>query len=221
MKSIRTVGVSLLFVLLSSLPALAQSWTAKLDKDIRFYQPTEMGVLIVGTEKSLYAIDASTGETVWHRKDTSLDETDIAPVPGTDLLLLSFEKGDKARIEAVDILTGDSLWRSEKIKGAVMQTSVDPEMNLLAVVLAKDAKSRAREGFKRRPLLHVLDLATGDELWKYDIGEVEKIPVKKWTTRSTTITRPRLLMSGCSCFTKASLRLRHGPARSACARSIA
>jgi outer membrane protein assembly factor BamB len=178
MKSIRTVGVSLLSVLLSSLPALAQSWTAKLDKDIRFYQPTEMGVLIVGTEKSLYAIDASTGETVWHRKDTSLDETDIAPVPGTDLLLLSFEKGDKARIEAVDILTGDSLWRSEKIKGAVMQTSVDPEMNLLAVVLAKDAKSRAREGFKRRPLLHVLDLATGDELWKYDIGEVEMMPAR-------------------------------------------
>jgi len=58
---------ALLFVLLSSLPVLAQSWTAKLDKDIRFYQPTEMGVLIVGTEKSLYAIDASTGDTLWRR----------------------------------------------------------------------------------------------------------------------------------------------------------
>ena len=57
MKLSRAVGLSL-FVLLSSLPALAQSWTAKLDKDISFYQPTEMGVLIVGTEKSLYAIDA-------------------------------------------------------------------------------------------------------------------------------------------------------------------
>jgi outer membrane protein assembly factor BamB len=168
----------LLFVLLSSLPALAQSWTAKLDKDISFYQPTEMGVLIVGTEKSLYAIDASTGETLWRRKDTSLDETDVAPVPGTDLVLLSFEKGDKARIEAVDILTGDSIWRSEKIKGAVMQTSVDTEANLLAVVLAKDAKNRARDGFKRRPLLHVLDLATGDELWKYDTGEVEMMPAR-------------------------------------------
>src|SRR5215218_5439327 len=177
MKLSRAVGLSL-FVLLSSLPALAQSWTAKLDKDISFYQPTEMGVLIVGTEKSLYAIDASTGDTLWHRKDTSLDETDVAPVPGTDLLLLSFEKGDKARIEAVDILTGDSIWRSEKIKGAVMQTSVDPDSNLLAVVLAKDAKNRARDGFKRRPLLHVLDLATGDELWKYDIGEVEMMPAR-------------------------------------------
>jgi len=173
----RAAGLSLL-VLLSSLPALAQSWTAKLDKDIRFYQPTEMGVLIAGTEKSLYAIDASTGETLWRRKDTSLDETDVAPVSGTDLLLVSFEKGDKARIEAVDILTGESIWRSEKIKGAVMQTSVDTEANLLAVVLVKDAKNRARDGFKRRPLLHVLDLATGDELWKYDIGEVEMMPAR-------------------------------------------
>jgi outer membrane protein assembly factor BamB len=173
----RTVALSL-FVLLSSLPALAQSWTAKLDKDISFYQPTEMGVLIAGTEKSLYAIDASSGETLWRRKDTSLDETDVAPVPGTDLLLVSFEKGDKARIEAVDILTGETIWRSEKIKGAVMQTSVDTDANLLAVVLAKDAKSRARDGFKRRPLLHVLDLATGDELWKHDIGEVEMMPAR-------------------------------------------
>ena len=175
----RSLGLSLFFVLLSSLPVHAQSWTAKLDKDITFYQPTEMGVLIVGTEKSLYAIDASTGDTLWRRKDTSLDETDVAPVSGTDLLLLSLEKGDKARIEAVDILTGESIWRSEKIKGAVMQTSVDPDSNLIAVVLAKDVKNRARDGFKRRPLLHVLDLATGEELWKYDIGEVEMMP-SRW-----------------------------------------
>src|SRR6185295_13702486 len=174
----RNVGLTLFFVLLSSLPALAQSWTAKLDKDISFYQPTEMGVLIAGTEKSLYAIDAATGDTLWCRKDVELDETDVAPVPGTDLLLLSFEKGDKARIEAVDILTGDVIWRSEKIKGVVMQTAVDPDANLLAVVLAKDAKSRARAGFKRRPLLHVLDLATGDERWKYDISEVEMMPAR-------------------------------------------
>src|SRR5215218_3236807 len=141
MKLSRTLGISVLslfVVLLSSLPVLAQSWTAKLDKDIRFYQPTEMGVLIAGTEKSLYGIDAS---------------------------------------------TGDSIWRSEKIKGAVMQTSVDPETNLLAVVLAKDVKSRARDGFKRRPLLHVLDLANGEELWKYEIGEVEMMPAR-WSEDS-------------------------------------
>jgi len=169
---------AVLFVFVSSLPVFAQSWTTKLDKDVRFYQATDLGVVVAGTEKSLYAIDGATGETLWRRKDTSLDETDVAPVPGTQLLLLSFEKGDKARIEAVDILTGDSIWRSEKIKGAVMQMSVDRGSDLLAVVLAKDAKNRPREGFKRRPLVHVLNLATGDELWKYEVGEVEMMPAR-------------------------------------------
>ena len=169
---------AVLFVLVSSLPVFAQSWTTKLDKDVRFYQATDLGVVVAGTEKSLYAIDGATGETLWRRKDTSLDETDVAPVPGTQLLLLSFDKGDKARIEAVDILTGDSIWRSEKIKGAVMQMSVDRGSDPLAVVLAKDAKNRPREGFKRRPLVHVLNLATGDELWKYEVGEVEMMPAR-------------------------------------------
>jgi outer membrane protein assembly factor BamB len=169
---------TLVLILFCSLPAFAQSWTTKLDKDIRFYQTTEMGIVLAGTEKSLYAIDGSSGQILWRRKDTSLDETGVAPVPGTDLLLLSFDKGDKARIEAVDLLTGDSIWRSEKIKGAVMQTSVDPSNNLLAIVLAKDAKNRARDGFKRRPLLHVLDLASGDELWKYEASEVEMMPAR-------------------------------------------
>src|SRR5215216_2313742 len=170
--------LSLLLVLFTPLPAFAQSWTTKLDTDIRFYQASEMGVVIAGTEKSLYAIDGASGQILWRRKDTSLNETDVAPVPGTDLLLLSFEKGDKARMEAVDVLTGDSIWRSEKIKGAVMQISVDPANNLLAVVLAKDAKSRVRDGFKRRPLLHVLDLTSGDELWKSEVGEVEMMPAR-------------------------------------------
>jgi outer membrane protein assembly factor BamB len=175
MKSFR---IFLLFFVLLPLPVFAQSWTLKLDKDVRFYQPTELGVLIVGTEKSLYAINSATGEELWRRKDVELDETDVAPVPGTDLLLISFEKGDKARIEATDLISGKSIWRSDKIKGSVMQLAVDPSANLLAVVLAKDAKNRAREDFKRRPLVHVLNLASGDELWDYEVGEVEMMPTR-------------------------------------------
>jgi len=135
-----------------------------------------MGVLIAGTEKSVYGLDASTGDVLWRRKDSSLDETDVAPVPGTDLLLLSYQKGSNTRVEAVDILTGDAIWRSDKIKGALMHVAVEPNSNLLAVVLAKNAKDHARDGFKRRPLIHVLDLATGDELWKQEAGEVEMMP---------------------------------------------
>ena len=178
MRYLRFTAIAIFLLLISPVFAIGQSWSAKLDKDVRFYQPTEMGVLITGTEKSVYGLDASTGEVLWRRKDTSLDETDVAPVPGTDLLLLSFQKGDKTRVEAVDILTGDTIWRSDKIKGAVMQVAVEPNNNLLAVVLVKDAKERAREGYKKRPLLYVLDLASGDELWKHEAGEVEMMPTR-------------------------------------------
>ena len=164
------------FILCSLGAIKGQSWTAKLDRDVRFYQTTEMGVVIAGTEKSIYAIDGSTGETLWRRKDVVLDQTDVAPVSGTDLLLLSLAKGNKTRVEAVDIFTGEQIWRSEKLKGSLMQTAVDPQANLLAVVLAKDTKNRAHDGFKRRPMVHVLDLSDGDEQWKYEVGEVEMMP---------------------------------------------
>lgn len=174
------LAIVLLPLLFNTTPEVhAQTWTAKLDKNVRFYQTTDMGVLIAGTEKSLYAIDASTGETLWRRKDVSLDETDVAPVPATDLLLLNLEKGDRIRVEAVDILSGDTIWKSEKIRGSLMQMAVDPAANLLAVVLTKDSKGKPDSGFKRHPLLHVLDLSSGDKIWKYEVSEVEMMP-SRW-----------------------------------------
>ena len=101
--------------------------------------------------------------------------------PDSDLVLLSFEKGERTRVEAVDLFTGDTIWKSEKIRGGVMQMAVDANANLLAVVFAKDARGDADDGFKRRPLLHVLDLATGDEIWKYEMSETEMMP-SRWTS---------------------------------------
>src|SRR5205085_1542844 len=99
----------------------ADPWQAKLDAAVRFYQTTEVGVLVVGTEKSLYGLDSETGDVLWRRKGARLDETDVASVPGTDLLLITLERGDKTRLEAADLLTGDALWRSDKVGGAVVQ----------------------------------------------------------------------------------------------------
>lgn len=185
MRKLFPLSLVFFFLVILSIPAAtvqAQTWTAKLDKPVRFYQTTDLGVVIVGTEKSLYAVEGATGEILWRRKDVSLDETDVAPVPGSDLVLIGFEKGERTRLEAVDLLGGGTIWKSDKVRGAVMQMAVDPESNLLAVVLAKDAKGNAKEGFKRHPLLHVLDLSTGNELWKYEVGEVEMMP-SRWPAK--------------------------------------
>jgi outer membrane protein assembly factor BamB len=177
----RAAFISLIFlaVLFPSFTVHAQTWTAKLDDTVRFYQATDVGAVIVGTKKSVYAVDGMTGDILWRRKESSLDENDVAPIPGTDLLLLSFEKDSRTRIEAVDTLSGDTIWRSEKLRGAVMQVAVETESNLLALVLARNAGGSARDNFKRKPVVHVLDLASGDELWKHELGsEIEMMPTR-------------------------------------------
>jgi outer membrane protein assembly factor BamB len=157
--------------------AAGQQWNTRLDGRVRFYQTTELGVLVAGTEKSLYGLDAETGDVLWRRKDTRLDETDVAPVPGTDVLLLSLESGNKTRLEAVDLLTGDAIWRSDKVRGAVMQMAYDTNANLLATVCARDAHGKPRDGFKKKPIIHVFDLGAGRELWQRELeSEVEMMP---------------------------------------------
>ena len=155
----------------------APRWAAKLDGRVRFYMATEVGVLVAGTERSLYGVDAETGDVLWRRKGARPEETDVAPVPGTDVLLLNVEAGDKTRLEALDLLTGGALWRSDKVRGAVMQLAFEPNSNLLAAVLARDARGRPREGFKRKAVVHVFDLGAGRELWKRELeSEVEMMP---------------------------------------------
>src|SRR4051812_28103895 len=95
--------LSLILFFAINVRAADSDWSAKFDGEVRFYQMTELGVLVVGTEKSLYAVGGETGEVLWRRKGVELDETDVAPVPGTDMLLLSLEKGSKTRVEAVDL----------------------------------------------------------------------------------------------------------------------
>jgi outer membrane protein assembly factor BamB len=171
--------VLLLLALHTGAASAAPRWNAKLDSEVRFYQSTELGVIVAGTERSLYGVDAEQGDVLWRRKNVRLDETDVAPVPGTDLLLLSLDVGDKSRLEALDLLTGETLWRSEKVRGSVMQMALDQEASLLAVVLVRDARGRAREGFKRHPVVHLFDLNARRELWKYELeSEVEMMPAR-------------------------------------------
>jgi len=179
MRRILITVFAFVITLLVSLTIQAQTWSAKLDDSVRFYQTTDVGAIIAGTKKSVYAVDAMTGDILWRRKESSLDENDVAPIPGTDLVLMSFEKGSRTRIEAVDVLSGDTIWQSEKLRGAVMQMAVETDNNLLAVVMARDAKGSLRDGFKRKPVVHVLNLASGEELWKHELGsEIEMMPTR-------------------------------------------
>src|SRR5687768_13481556 len=132
------------------------AWQSNLDSKIRFYQTTDFGILLAGTEKSLYAIDGQTGQQIWRRTTGKIEETAVTPVPDTDLILFSRDLGSKSRLEAVDLLTGSSIWQSDKVKGDVMQLAVDSENDIIAVVLVKDPRGNSGGDFKRKPVVHVL-----------------------------------------------------------------
>ena len=85
----------------------AQSvWQTNLDSKVQFYQTTDFGIVLTGTDNSLYAVDGQTGERLWRRKHKGLNETSITPVPDTDLVLLTLDEGSKSRLEAIDLLSG-------------------------------------------------------------------------------------------------------------------
>lgn len=155
------------------------AWQANLDSKIRFYHTTDFGIILAGTERSLYAIDGQTGERIWRRDTGRINETAVTPVPDTDLILFSRDLGSKSRLEAVDLVSGASIWQSDKVKGDVLQLAVDPANDLIAVVLVKDPKGDAGSEFKRKPIVHVLKLSSGDELWKREFdNEIEMMPVR-------------------------------------------
>ena len=168
--------ITILYV--SAAFALAQpAWQANLDSKIQFYQTTDFGIVLAGTERSLYAVDGQTGERIWRRETGRINETAVTPVPDTDLVLFTRDLGSKSRLEAVDVITGASIWQSEKVKGDVMQLAVDPDSDLIVVVLVKDARGDAGSELKRKPVVHVLRLSDGDELWKKELdGEIEMMP---------------------------------------------
>jgi len=172
-------NLTLLLAILTLAASLAAqpAWQADLDSKIYFYQTTDFGIVLAGTEKNLHALDGQTGERLWRRETGRINETAVTPVPDTDLILISRDLGSKSRLEAVDVISGATVWRSEKVKGDVLQLAVDPEADLIAVVLVKDAKGDAGSELKRKPVVHVLRLSDGDELWKKELdGAIEMMP---------------------------------------------
>ncbi len=168
-KTTRSSSVLRLLLLSCFLFTTTQSqplWQSNLDSKIQFYQTTDFGILLAGTNNSLYGIDGKTGQRLWKRSHRGLNETSITPVPGTDLVLFTLDQGKKSRLEAVDLLTGNPIWRSDKIKGDVLQLAVDPEQDLIAVIMVKNPRGSFGKTIRKKPITHVLRLSDGEELWK-------------------------------------------------------
>jgi outer membrane protein assembly factor BamB len=159
---------SLLLCLVLSQAALGSSlWTHKPASDIKWYRVTDVGSLLVGSKGALYALDGETGREVWSRSDLAgAEEYEIDTIAGTPLVFVSdtsgaFKKGTK--LYALDLLSGQNIWETEKLKGATVAVEPVYEKDLVLLVTVENNSAN-----KAKPHLTALRMTTGELVWETD-----------------------------------------------------
>ena len=67
-------------------------WDREFDKDIDWLVQTDFDVLIVGSNKKLYALSERRGEAIWSLESgPDINRKDVVIIDGTDILLVNRE----------------------------------------------------------------------------------------------------------------------------------
>ncbi|HEX8558920.1 MAG TPA: PQQ-binding-like beta-propeller repeat protein [Pyrinomonadaceae bacterium] len=160
------LGFSLLACMLMAQAARGASlWTHKPASDIKWYRVTDVGTLLVGSKGALYALDGETGRQVWSRADLAgSEEFEVESIAGTPLLLVSdtsgtFRKG--TRLFALDVLSGQNVWETEKLRGAAVAVEPVYEKDLVLLVTVENNSAN-----KAKPRITALRMTTGELAWE-------------------------------------------------------
>ena len=161
--------VSALFVgaLLAATAVGAPLWTHKPASDIKWYRVTDVGSLLVGAKGALYALDGETGREVWSRPDLAgAEEFEVDLIAGTPLVFVSDTTGrvrKGTKLFAVDLLTGQNVWETEKLKGAAVAVEPVYEKDLVLLVTVENNSAN-----KAKPRITALRMTTGELVWEAD-----------------------------------------------------
>ena len=153
--------------LLATVTQAAPLWTHRPTNDIKWYRVTDVGSLLIGSKSGLYTLDGEKGETIWTRNDLAgTEEFEVETIAGTPLLLVSdtsgtFTKGTK--LIALDLLTGQNIWATDKLKGATVAVEPVYEKDLVLLVTVPDNRAN-----KAKPKITALRLTTGEMIWEAD-----------------------------------------------------
>ena len=108
-------------IAISARPAATPAWAVKLPESVKWQEVSSVGTLLVGTSSSLCSIDPETGATMWTRTEFSKTSPfNVREIPGTPVLLVNDHSSminPKTKITALDILTGETIWETEREQG--------------------------------------------------------------------------------------------------------
>ncbi len=160
-----------------SLPPLpAQSglrWRIDLEADIRFQKLLDEDLLLVGTERHVYAVRSSDGGVVWRLRNVSVFSDQIQAVPGTRLLLLHEGWGGRfqdrqSSVMAVDSSDGRVVWESPTVRQQIL--AVAPDLDNRRLLLVSAEKPHGKGSLKRALSLILVDASSGVLRWRAELG---------------------------------------------------
>lgn len=154
-------------------------WTHKPAQDIKWYSMTDVGTVLVGTDSQIYCLNPENGEAVWKREDLrGINEYETTEVKGTPVLLVTDNTGavsKKTRLFALDLLTGQTIWQTENLKGSAVNVAPHLEKDMLVFLTVVSNSAN-----KDKPDITALKLSTGELLWhseypdKVDLYGIER-----------------------------------------------
>lgn len=161
-------------------------WSAELPSDVRFSLLLDGDTIAVAGVKGVRVLDTASGRTIWREDGWTVHSDDLLAVPGAGLVLVNRDGGgdfgDKeSRVVAIDLRTGAERWESKTLKGKGMHAVTDPSSSLLLLVTVPKAHGDDQGflggvlpgkgiggGFKRKPKLNAIDIASGRLAWSRD-----------------------------------------------------
>ena len=167
MKTGQKIFFTILTIVAMSFTTFAADalWSHKPAQDIKWYQLTEAGTLLVGTGTSIYSLDPETGTELWARPDLAkISEEEIHQIDGTPLLLIGDPQGflsGKTALYCLDLLTGKNLWETEKIKGHAVEITVNAKLGMAIISTVISNKAN-----KDKLDIYALEYGTGKVLWQ-------------------------------------------------------
>lgn len=169
----RALGAALIFLIGCSALQIALAdpiWTHKAAQDIRWYQLTDAGTLVIGTAGSIYSLDPETGNSLWNRSDLQgIEEYETRQIEGTPLLLISDPKGHvkaSTRLLAVDLLSGKTMWESDKVTGHAVEVAISYERDMVVLLTVQNKQMQ-----KDKLDLFALKISSGELIWQSEYSD--------------------------------------------------
>ena len=136
----------------------------------KWYSMMESGNVMVGTKTGVAMIDGVDGKQIWSRSDLGeIKETEFTELEGTPMVLFADNSGwlaRKTKMTAVDMLTGKTIWTTEKMFGYTAEIVPVYQKDMLVFLTLQDNRIK-----KDKPDIYALKMSTGELLWKNEYTE--------------------------------------------------